>query len=116
MGEIAQIHEKAREITVLFDDGRFAVYSFSELGQLEHCYAITVHKSQGSEFPYCVIALAGTPSMLMTRNILYTAITRARKMVVIVGTREQIQFMAENDRQQLRFTGLKRMLENDADS
>lgn len=116
MGEIAQIHEKSREITILFDDGRFAAYSFSELGQLEHCYAITVHKSQGSEFPYCVIALAGTPSMLMTRNILYTAITRARKMVVIVGTKEQIQFMAENDRQQLRFTGLRRMLENDADS
>ena len=63
-----------------------------------------------------MIALAGTPSMLMTRNILYTAITRARKMVVIVGTKEQIQFMAENDRQQLRFTGLRRMLENDADS
>ncbi len=117
MGEISQIHEKARELTVLFDDDRLAIYNFSELGQLEHCYAITVHKSQGSEFSYCVIPLVGTPSMLMTRNILYTAITRAKKMVIIVGTKEHVRLMTENDRQQLRFTGLKQMLESDhADS
>ena len=115
MGEISQINEKARELTVIFDDDRYATYNFNELGQLEHCYAITVHKSQGSEFPYCIIPLVGNPSMLMTRNILYTAITRAKKMVIIVGTKEHVRLMAENDRQQLRFTGLKRMLESNVD-
>ncbi|MFR1517554.1 MAG: ATP-binding domain-containing protein [Clostridia bacterium] len=69
-----------------------------------------MHKSQGSEFPYCVIPLVGSPSMLMTRNILYTAITRAKKMVIIVGTKEHVRRMTENDRQQLRFTGLRGML------
>lgn len=111
MGEIESINDKAREITVQFDDDRCAIYNFNELRQLEHCYAITVHKSQGSEFSYCVIPLVGNPPMLMTRNILYTAITRAKKMVVVVGTREHIRCMAQNDRQQLRFTGLRRMLE-----
>ena len=111
MGEIESINDKAREILVRFDDDRCAIYNFNELRQLEHCYAITVHKSQGSEFSYCVIPLVGNPPMLMTRNILYTAITRAKKMVVIVGTREHIRCMAQNDRQQLRFTGLRRMLE-----
>lgn len=110
MGEITQIDEKVRELTVAFDDDRYAAYNFNELGQLEHCYAITVHKSQGSEFPYCVIPLVGSPSMLMTRNILYTAITRAKKMVIIVGTKEHVRRMTENDRQQLRFTGLRGML------
>lgn len=112
MGEILYINDKAREICVLFDDDRCATYSYNEIRQLEHCYAITVHKSQGSEFPYCVIPIAGNPPMLMTRNILYTAITRAKKMVILVGTREQIRYMAENNRQQLRFTGLRKMIKN----
>lgn len=116
MGEISYINEKARELTVLFDDEREAVYQFSELSQLEHCYAITIHKSQGSEFPYCVISLVGNPPMLMTRNILYTAITRAKKMVVIVGTKDHIMRMTENNRQQLRYTDLRRKLEAHADT
>ena len=106
MGEVLQINNKTRELIVLFDDDRCAIYNFNELRQLEHCYAITVHKSQGSEFPYCIIALVGNPPMLMTKNILYTAITRAKKMVVVVGTREHIRLMINNDRQQLRYTGL----------
>ena len=110
MGEILYINEKARELSVLFDEDRCATYSYNEIRQLEHCYAITVHKSQGSEFPYCVIPIVGNPPMLMTRNILYTAITRAKKMVILVGTREHIRTMVENDRQQLRFTGLCKMI------
>ena len=112
MGEILYINDKARELVVLFDDDRCATYNFTEVRQLEHCYAITVHKSQGSEFPYCIIPLVGNPPMLMTRNILYTAITRAKKMVVIVGTRDHIKHMIENDRQQLRFTGLCKMIKS----
>lgn len=114
MGEILSIDEKSRELVVLFDDDRCGVYNFNELRQLEHCYAITVHKSQGSEFPYCVLPLVGNPSMLMTRNILYTAITRAKKMVVIVGTREHVKYMTENDRHQLRYTGLCRLINSEA--
>ena len=116
MGEILQINNKTRELIVLFDDDRCAVYNFNELRQLEHCYAITVHKSQGSEFPYCIIALVGNPPMLMTKNILYTAITRAKKMVVVVGTKEHIRYMTNNDRQQLRFTGLCNMLQQFSDN
>lgn len=106
MGEIYYINTKARELVVLFDDNRCATYNFNELRQLEHCYAITVHKSQGSEFPYCIIPIVGNPPMLMTRNILYTAITRAKKMVVIVGTTEDIRYMTENNKQLHRYTGL----------
>lgn len=116
MGEVLQINNKTRELIVLFDDDRCAVYNFNELRQLEHCYAITVHKSQGSEFPYCIIALVGSPSMLMTKNILYTAITRAKKMVVVVGTKEHIRYMINNDRQQLRYTGLCKMLQQFSDN
>ncbi len=114
MGEIYYINNKARELVVMFDDNRCATYNFNELRQLEHCYAITVHKSQGSEFQYCIIPICGNPPMLMTRNILYTAITRAKKMVVIVGTREQINYMIQNNRELHRYTGLsKRIIEYD---
>lgn len=112
MGEIVQIDDKTRELTVSFDDDRYAVYNFNDLHQLEHCYAITVHKSQGSEFPFCVIPILCNSSMLMTRNILYTAITRAKKMVVLVGTKEQVRMMTQNNRQQQRFTTLCEMLKS----
>lgn len=112
MGMIESIDTKNREVTILFDDERVAVYDYPSMNQIEHCYAITVHKSQGSEFDYCVIPLMPGPPMLMTRNILYTAITRARKMVVLIGNGICIETMVSNNTEQKRCTYLaERILE-----
>lgn len=106
MGVIQGIDKKNKTVDILFDDDRFVTYDFPTMNQIEHCYAITVHKSQGSEFDYCVIPLIPGPPMLMTRNILYTAITRAKKMVVLVGDGNCIEWMVSNDTQQKRYTYL----------
>lgn len=106
MGVIEQIDKKEKTVNILFDDDRYVTYDFATMNQIEHCYAITVHKSQGSEFDYCVIPLIPGPPMLMTRNILYTAITRAKKMVVLVGDGKCIEWMVGNDTQQKRYTYL----------
>jgi hypothetical protein len=90
MGRISAIDRSERTVTVLFDEEREAEYPFEQLNELELCYAITVHKSQGSEFDYCVIPLSGIPGRLCTRNILYTAVTRARRMVVLTGATSAI--------------------------
>lgn len=107
MGIIQKVDNAARTVSVLFDDDRLAIYDYPSLNQLEHCYAVTVHKSQGSEFDYCVIALMRGMPLLMTRNILYTAVTRARKMAVLIGDPECIQEMVENNSEQRRYTLLK---------
>ena len=111
MGILWRIDNKTREFTVLFDDERLVRYDYLSVNQLEHCYAITVHKSQGSEFDYCIIPIFHGPPMLMTRNLLYTAITRAKKMAVLVGTAECMRDMILNNSEQLRYTGLCRKLE-----
>ena len=100
-----------------FDEGRCVTYSFSELEDLEHAYAITIHKSQGSEYPAVILPLLGGPRMLLNRNLLYTAVTRAQKCVVVLGNTETLNTMIENEEQLRRYTGLKaRILEvNDAD-
>lgn len=105
-------------ISVLNDDGcmlidfegRLTRYDFSMLDELEHAYAITVHKSQGSEYPYVIIPVYNCGDRLLTRNLLYTAVTRAQTMVVIVGRPEIIHKMVENNRQTKRYTGLKYFL------
>ena len=79
--------------------------------ELELAYAVTVHKSQGSEFNCIVLPLCAIPSQLLYRNLLYTAVTRAKRMLVIVGDRETIAKMVENDRKTLRYTALKYMIE-----
>jgi exodeoxyribonuclease V alpha subunit len=93
---------------IVFDD-RSVKYDFSYLEELEHAYAITVHKSQGSEYPIVIIPAYRAPEMLLMRNMLYTAVTRAQNMVIIVGERGVVQKMVDNDRQSLRYTGLKRL-------
>ncbi len=111
MGVIQGIDKKNKTVDILFDDDRFVTYDYATMNQIEHCYAITVHKSQGSEFDYCVIPLIPGPPMLMTRNILYTAITRAKKMVVLVGDGKCIEWMVSNDTQQKRYTYLKERIQ-----
>ncbi|HEY8422473.1 MAG TPA: ATP-dependent RecD-like DNA helicase [Thermoclostridium sp.] len=107
MGIIREIDHENNCLTVLFDDGKLVQYDFDMLDELEHSYAITVHKSQGSEFPAVVIALSGIPPMLRLRNLLYTAITRARQLVVLVGDMEILKQMVNNITERERFTGLK---------
>ena len=80
------------------------------LDELEHAYAITVHKSQGSEYPIVIIPLYRCPPMLMSRNLLYTAVTRAEKMVILVGRKSVLETMVENNYHITRYTGLKEIL------
>jgi len=101
-------------VTVRFDDDRDAVYNPKDLGDLELAYCLSVHKSQGSEFPVIVMPVVGGPPLLMTRNLLYTALTRARRMVVLTGREEVIRSMVENDYVARRYTSLARRLKESA--
>ncbi|MCX7774180.1 MAG: ATP-binding domain-containing protein, partial [Clostridia bacterium] len=107
MGAIIDIDPRAELLTVRFDDQRLCEYRFDMLENLEHAFAITVHKSQGSEFPAVIIPLAGVPSTLVCRNLLYTAVTRAKKLVVIVGSPIILEQMVKNLNERERFSGLK---------
>ena len=112
IGVIQTVDYNAEHITILFDD-RTAIYDFTMLDELEHAYAVTVHKSQGSEYPIVIIPMYRFSPRLMTRNLLYTAVTRAQEMVILVGREDVINAMVDNNRQQIRYTGLRAMLEND---
>lgn len=110
MGVIRSIETFSETMTVEFDEGRMVEYSFKQLEELELAYAITIHKSQGSEYPAVVIPLLSGPRLLMNRNLLYTAVTRARKCVTVVGNEGTFQEMIRNGNQQRRYSGLKRQL------
>lgn len=110
-GIIRSISAYQETMTVEFDEGRMVEYSFKQLDELELAYAITIHKSQGSEYPAVVIPLLTGPKMLMNRNLLYTAVTRAKKCVTIVGNDRTFQEMIANVSEQKRYTGLKDRLE-----
>lgn len=105
-GILKEINEFAETVEVEFEDGRFAQYSFKQLDELELAYAITIHKSQGSEYPAVVMPILSGPKMLLNRNLLYTAVTRARKCVTIVGSEETFSEMIRNEKQQKRFSSL----------
>ena len=107
IGIIREINTFAEELTVEFDEGKMVDYSFKQLEELELAYAITMHKSQGSEYPAVVIPVYSGPRMLMTRNLIYTAVTRARACVCLVGIPEMLQAMVDNEVEQRRYTGLK---------
>ncbi|MBR5778994.1 MAG: ATP-dependent RecD-like DNA helicase [Clostridia bacterium] len=109
VGRISEIDTRNESLTVDFD-GRVTEYDFSQLEELEHAYAVTAHKSQGSEYRIVVIPSFDAPFPLMTRNLLYTAVTRAREMVVIVGTSRTIGVMVSNNRIPIRHTALKHLL------
>lgn len=106
VGFIVKIDDEDQIVTVLYDDERYVDYSPAELDDLELAYAITIHKSQGSEFPVILIPLFMGPPMLLNRNLIYTAVTRARQMVVLVGDQRALQFMINNDRSTERYTSL----------
>ena len=105
-GILREINTFAETVTVEFDERRFVEYSFKQLDELELAYAITIHKAQGSEYPAVIIPLLGGPKMLMNRNLLYTAVTRARKCVTLVGDEKTFEEMENNRMEQSRFTTL----------
>ena len=107
MGMVTRIDPQAEIMEVLFDDYRTVSYSFENLEELELAYAVTIHKSQGSEYPAVVIPLLTGPRMLMNRNLLYTAVTRARSCVTMVGSKETFAAMIANASQQTRYSGLE---------
>ncbi len=107
MGIVRNIDTYQETVSVEFEEGRMVDYSFKQLEELELAYAITIHKSQGSEYPAVVIPLLTGPRMLMNRNLLYTAVTRAKKCVTLVGNDSTFQEMIANVSEQKRFTGLK---------
>lgn len=105
-GIIREINLFAEQVTVEFDEGRMVEYTLSQLEELEHAYAITIHKSQGSEYPAVVMPLLTGPRMLMNRNLLYTAVTRAKNCVTIVGSQNTVQMMIDNESEQRRYSSL----------
>lgn len=105
-GIIRTINDFSETAEIEFEDGRWAEYSFKQLDELELAYAVTIHKSQGSEYPAVIIPLLSGPRMLMNRNLLYTAVTRARKCVTVVGSEETFREMIKNEKQQRRYSSL----------
>ena len=110
IGTIRRIREESSTVQVEYDEHRLVEYTFSQLDEIELAYAITIHKSQGSEYPAVLLPLLSGPKMLMNRNLLYTAVTRARKCVTILGSQEVVDSMIENENQYHRYTGLGRRI------
>lgn len=111
LGRIREINTFAELVTVEYDEGKRVEYSFKQLEELELAYAITIHKSQGSEYPAVVIPVWSGPQMLMTRNLIYTAVTRARACVCLVGVPYVFQQMVDNAMEQKRYSGLRDRIE-----
>ena len=107
IGRIVKIDSNERQMEIEFDDGKVAWYVFSELDQLEHAYSITIHKAQGSEFDVVILVVPPSSNMLLTRNLLYTGLTRAKKMLIVIGNKNLIEFMINNCDTKKRNTGLK---------
>ncbi len=107
MGVIKEINEYSQDMVVEFDEKKRVTYPFGDLDELELSYAITIHKSQGSEYPAVIMPILGGPRMLLNRNLLYTAVTRAKSTVCILGSSNTLMTMVENEEQLKRYTGLK---------
>jgi len=116
VGIVSEIRHFSEEMVVEFDEGRMVTYSFKDLEELELAYAITIHKAQGSEYPAVLLPILTGPKPLMNRNLLYTAVTRAKKCVTVVGSPETFQLMIENENEQKRYSGLKERIAEFADS
>ena len=110
IGQITQIDHSMETVSVLFDD-RIVDYDFSQLGELEPAYAMTVHKSQGSEYRAVVLCAMGGNPYLLSRSVLYTAITRARELLIIVGREDVVEAMTANAKKNRRYSGLKLRLQ-----
>lgn len=112
IGRIEKINKEEKTVRVKFDDGKIATYENTDLDQLEHAYSITVHKSQGSEFDVVIFVASQSAPMLLTRNLIYTAMTRAKKLLIVIGSQSVVNYMIQNNESRQRNTGLKYKLEN----
>ena len=110
IGTITMVKPESKELEVLFEDGRLAKYTQADLSQLVLSYAITIHKSQGSEFDAVVIPLVSGTPYILTRNLLYTAVTRAKKLVVLIGSKENLARMVKNNYTAKRYTLLQHFI------
>ena len=111
LGTIEKINEEEKILQIRFDDEKLAWYQFSDLDQIEHSYSVTIHKAQGSEFDVVIMVVPPSSPMLLTRNLLYTGMTRAKKMLIVIGNSNVIDFMIQNADTKKRNTGLKEKLE-----
>lgn len=112
VGYIQTIDKEFNELTVVYDDSRFVKYDFTQLDEIELAYAVTVHKSQGSEFPIVIMPVSWFPPMLATRNLLYTAVTRGKRAVILVGSEDKMHAMVDNNRITERYSGLAARLKS----
>ena len=112
MGTIEDINISDKTIQIRFDDDRVAWYEPSELEQIEHSYAITIHKAQGSEFDVVIMVVPPSSPILLTRNLLYTGITRAKKLLIVIGSDKVISYMIKNVDSKKRNTGLEYKIKN----
>ena len=110
LGQLGRISLKDKTFTVIFEGSRLVEYNFDEADQLTRAYAITVHKSQGSEFPVVILPFLSQHYMMLQRNLLYTAMTRARKLLILVGSRRAVQMAVDNARLEPRFSLLTQRL------
>jgi len=113
IGTVKSIDNMNEIATIEFDDDRTVEYDFLSLDEIIHAFAITIHKSQGSEYPVIILPISNEVPKLQTRNLLYTAVTRAQNMVIIIGGAESIKYMVDNNRQAVRYSGLSDILAED---
>ena len=106
MGIIEEISVIDKLMVIIFDEDKRVEYPFNQLDELDLAYAVTVHKSQGSEFPYIIMPMSQFPPMLMCRNLFYTAVTRAKSMVILAGSEQAVEYMTKNDSERARYSGL----------
>jgi len=107
LGIIKKIDEVTKQIEIYFDDEKTAWYEYNQLEQIEHSYCVTIHKSQGSEFDVVILCLPPAAPMLLTRNLLYTGITRAKKLLIVLGSKRIVEYMVQNTETKKRNTGLE---------
>ena len=112
IGTVLKINDNEKIVEIKFDDDKTAIYQFSELEQIEHSYVITIHKAQGSEFDVVIMAIPPSSPMLLTRNLLYTGITRAKKLLIVVGNEKVVEYMIGNVDSKKRNTGLEFKIKN----
>jgi len=108
-GDIGYVHfidKEKKLVFVIFDDEKIVKYKYEELDELDHSFCTTIHKSQGSEFPVVIIPISWAPPMLLSRNLLYTAVTRAKKVVVLVGDVRYLEIMVKNNKTSKRYSNL----------
>jgi exodeoxyribonuclease V alpha subunit len=111
-GLIQKVENEEQRITVVFEDEKVVEYDFSVLDEIEPAFAVTIHKSQGSEFPVVILPVYPGPQILMTRNLLYTGVTRAKSLVILVGMESTLNEMISNERETLRYSGLSQKIKN----